>query len=147
MEIDLAVLADAANVTADNKVNLMGIFRNLATPVMPVLLPSFYLALTFTVEENELDTVHNFNILFKNSNNEILQEVGKGEFRIGAQNNYNYPMLNLLIAISNFQMAEYGTYWFEIIFDGELFRKIPLLVTNVVTNTPSTQQRLLNQPK
>src|SRR5262245_20215174 len=110
MEIDLAVLADAANVTIENKVNLIGIFRNFLAQTLPGTLPFFYIAFTITPSRDELGISHNFEIYFRRANEDQSSRIAAGGFMTQRQPEYDYPMLNILVGVANLQVAEYGLY-------------------------------------
>ncbi len=130
MEIDLAVLADAANVTVEGKINIIGVFRNFLAPTLPVTIPLFYIAVTLTLTEVELGGSHQLEIHFRNANQEITTQVGTSVFMVQPQKDYNYPMINLLTRVANLQVAEYGLYFFELIIDGAIIKTIPFFVSH-----------------
>lgn len=45
MDVNLALLADYANVSQDGKLNIMGIFQEVNPPVLPFALPQMYLVM------------------------------------------------------------------------------------------------------
>lgn len=53
MEVKLAVLADFASVSQDNKLNILGIFQEVNTPTLPTTVPHMYLVVSFEAEPPE----------------------------------------------------------------------------------------------
>ena len=47
MDVTLALLADAANVSQDGKLNILGIFNGLGAAAFPATHPSMHLVLRF----------------------------------------------------------------------------------------------------
>jgi hypothetical protein len=140
MEIDIAVLADAANVTMEGKINIAGAFRSVFSPTTPASIPFFHIVFSLTLNNRELGVTHNFTINFKNLNGDLLTEIGNGEFTLPRIGEYNYPMLNLIIGISTLQIAEYGHYFFELVIGGKVIKEIPF----ELTSPPNNQKHLLN---
>lgn len=53
MEVKFAVLADAANVTGDGKLNILGMFNALQAPSFPCAHPQMCLVLRFEASRSE----------------------------------------------------------------------------------------------
>lgn len=140
MEIDIAVLADAANVTADGKVNVLGIFREFNPLELPIVLPTFSIAISLTAEPNELGTSHTLDVILNDVNGDISKTVTRGGFTIPNRLNYDYPMVNFIIGVQNLQIGVPGTYYFEVILDNLSVKRIPFLVAEPLNNSP----KLLN---
>ena len=53
MEVTLALLAEAANATADGKLNIHAAFSTLAVPQFPASIPQMVLVLRFEIEDGD----------------------------------------------------------------------------------------------
>lgn len=141
MEIDLAVLADAANVTTDSKINIFGIFRTIMGPELPLKPPPFFLVFTMLPAREDLGFSYDFRVVFEDSNGATVLPIGNGRINVPRLSEYNYPMFNVLIGIGNLQVPEYGTYFFNIIIGDRPVRKVPLVASPI-----NIQTNLLNPP-
>jgi len=62
MKIPLVLLADYANLTADGKLNILGIFNAIYAPSFPVLRPQMHLVFQFIVAPGERGTTKQIDI-------------------------------------------------------------------------------------
>lgn len=53
VKIQLAVLADSANIAQDGRLNVLGIFNTIYAPSVPVTHPQMYFAMIYLLEEND----------------------------------------------------------------------------------------------
>ena len=71
MRLTLGLLADAANVTAENKINILGEFNLIQTPVLPVTLASFTLVLRLEADANE-PAEHTFGVRLLDDDGDLV---------------------------------------------------------------------------
>jgi hypothetical protein len=133
LDVNLAVLADYANVSQDGKLNIMGIFQEVNPPVLPFALPQMYLVVSFTAGPAEFDSVKNIRIaLLDNDGNEMLALEGQAQVprppRPGRR-----PFINQVIGLNAVGFERSGDYEFSILIDGETRETVSLHV-----NDPST---------
>ena len=62
MQVKLAVLADYANVTAEGKLNILGIFDRINLVQVPAVHPQMHLVLRLEARAAERDRVHRVEI-------------------------------------------------------------------------------------
>jgi hypothetical protein len=133
MEIDLALLADAATIDGGGKLNIIGIFDRLGTNAFPTRHPRMSLVLRFAAGIHEAGT-HAVIIVLKDPRGKELMKID-GEMKLAAgpgdvAGGIRVPhILNLDGLV--FPVA--GRYAFDVIVDGEHAVSIPLTV-----NGPST---------
>lgn len=129
MDVDLALLADAATVDGSGKLNILGVFDRVTTGQFPARHGRIALVLRFTAGVDEMG-VHEVEIRLRDpEGGEVLRLSGQMELGPGATapgNGMRVPhVLNLDGLV--FEMA--GAYAFDVSVNGDHHVSIPLLVT------------------
>lgn len=124
MDVTLAVCCDAANVSREGKLNLLGIFNSIHAAEFPCTHP--HLALVLRVEAGiGEEGVHPLEI-------KLVDEDGKVLFAIGGQLSLRgaepgRPMTaQTIMDINNFSLPRPGTYAFEVVVDKRHLRTVPV---------------------
>jgi hypothetical protein len=133
MDVNLAVLADYANVSQDSKLNIMGIFQEVNPPVLPFALPQMYLVVSFVAGPAEFGSVKNIRIvLLDNDGNEMLALEAQAQVprppRPGRR-----AFINQVIGLNGITFQRPGDYAFSILVGGETKETVGLHV-----NEPNT---------
>ncbi|MGD8318807.1 MAG: hypothetical protein PVJ02_00080 [Gemmatimonadota bacterium] len=132
MDVDLALLADAATIDASGKLNILGIFDRLGTSSFPAQHPHMVLILRFTAGVSEMGT-HQVEIALKDPKGEEVVHID-GEMHIGpgsrAGERVKVPQVLNLDGIV-FPVA--GRYAFDVRVDGDHHVSVPLLVSGPAT--------------
>lgn len=131
MELTLLLMADYANVTADNKLNVMGIFGNLNARKFPVTHPLMYLIVRLTAGAAEYGREIRLGVKLINEdatqelvNLETKARVPRG--RAGEEVN-----VNQIIFLRNLKFPEAGFYEFSVLVDHDVKGSVPLEVRQV----------------
>ena len=129
MQVKLAVLADYANVTADGKLNILGIFDRINLGQLPAVHPQMHLVLRLEAQQAERDRPHKIEIRLHDPQGATIFEVngdivphGDGAQPISA---------NQILTLNNLQLEKVGAYSFAIFVDNDLKSELPLHVTFV----------------
>ena len=128
VEVNLAVLADYANVSQDGKLNIMGIFQEVNPPVLPFALPQMYLVISFEAGPAEFGSTKNVRIaLLESDGSEMLALEGQTEVprppRPGSR-----AFMNQVIGLNGITFQQPGDYAFSILVGGETKETIGLHV-------------------
>lgn len=127
MEIDLALLADAATIDASGKLNILGIFDRISVAQFPAQHGRVTLVLRFTAGTAEIGS-HDVHIRMSDpGGTEVLSLNGEMQLMGGAAagNGIRVPhILNL----DGLVFAGPGMYSFDVKVDGEHHVSLPLLV-------------------
>jgi hypothetical protein len=131
MEIDLALMADAATVDGTGKLSVLGIFDQIAAPQFPARHGRIALVLRFSTAAGDLGE-HTVEIrLGGPGSTEVLRIEGKMGVPEGAQvplaGRRNAQVLNL----DGVVFPKPGAYSFEINLDGVHRLSVPLTVTQL----------------
>ena len=127
MEVDLALLADAATIDGSGKLNILGIFDRLTTSAFPTRHPRLSLVLRFAAGLQELGK-HEVGIALKAPDGKQLVRID-GEMNLAPG-----PLARGVVLVPHvlnmdglvFPVA--GRYSFDVKVDGEHHVSIPLSV-------------------
>lgn len=130
MDIDLALLADAATVDASGKLNILGIFDRLGAQTFPARHPRLSLVLRFTAGLQETGT-HHVDISLRDPDGEEVVHMD-GDMQLGpppggARDAIRVPHV---LNIDGLVFPRPGRYSFNVKVDGEHHVSIPLLVAD-----------------
>lgn len=140
MKARVAVLADCANVTADGKLNIMGVFNVIKAPRVPVAHSQMQLVLSLVPDPWEMNTTVPLEIQLVDADGRVLFRF-KGQAAFGAAAIDEQLTANYLLGLSSTIFKRFGAYEFKVLVGEEPFATIPLLVQQVsmpVPPTPST---------
>ena len=129
MEIDLAVLADAATVDPSGKLNILGIFDRIGVREFPARHRRVALVLRFSAGGNEAGE-HKVGIGLRSPSGEDLVRVN-GNARMGgkrAGRPANAMKVPQVLNLENLVFKEAGLHHFDVEVDGEHQVSIPLTI-------------------
>jgi len=125
MEVDLAVLADAANKTESGKLNILGIFDGLALgPEFPASSPTFAIVVRIVVHPSEAGN-HSLVLRLADADG---QEVAKleGDFQVARKRPSGKPIRLPFVLNSQVKFPAAGEYVFDVLINGRWERSIPI---------------------
>lgn len=126
MLVKLAVLADSANVTADGKLNILGIFDRMSVTGIPVVHPRMDLVLRIEAHPAERGRLHNLEIRLYDPDGATVFEV-KGDMVPGGPT--GEPLAtNQILSLNNLHLAKEGGYNFVVFVNNDLKTEVPLNV-------------------
>jgi hypothetical protein len=129
MEIDLALLADAATVDAAGKLNILGVFDRLAARGFPVKHGRVTLILRFAAGLQEAGG-HRAEIrLLSPDGSEIVRLNGEMQLDPGPMAAGGMIRVPHIINLDGLVFPRAGQYTFEVRVDGEHHVSIPLTVS------------------
>lgn len=128
MDIDLALLADAATVDASGKLNILGVFDRLGAQTFPARHPRLSLILRFTASLQETGT-HHVDIHLKDPGGEEVVHMD-GDMQLGPGPGGAREVIRVphVLNIDGLVFPRAGRYSFDVSVDGEHHVSIPLLV-------------------
>ena len=127
MEVKLALLADYANVTAEGKLNLMGIFDVINAPSLPWTHPQMRLVLTFEANPAEWDTQKKVQIKLLDADAHEKLTMG-ADLKVPRGQPGRNVSINSIIAINNLKFDVAGDYAFHVLIGEDDKKTIPLRV-------------------
>ncbi|MDH5589111.1 MAG: hypothetical protein OEZ65_13335 [Gemmatimonadota bacterium] len=139
MEVDLALLADAATIDASGKLNILGIFDHITTTSFPARHPKMVLVLRFSAGLDEAGQHHVEIALRDPDGNEVVHidgEMQLGPGRGGAAQGIQVPHV---LHMDGLVLPVPGQYGFDVTVDGVHCETVPLRVTSLAGSTPIAQ--------
>ena len=129
MDVNLAVLADYANVSQDGKLNIMGIFQEVNPPVLPFALPQMYLVISFVAGPAEFGSTKNIRlVLLESDGSEMLTLEGQMDVPSRAHRPGSRAYINQVIGLNGITFHRPGGYDFSILVSGETKETVSLHV-------------------
>jgi hypothetical protein len=126
VQVKLAVLADYANVTAEGKLNILGIFDRINLVQVPAVHPQMHLVLRLEAHQAERDRPHKVEIRLHDPEGVTIFEVngdivphGEGSQPIST---------NQILTLNNLQLQKIGAYTFVVFINNDLKTELPLHV-------------------
>jgi len=127
MKARVAVLADCANITADGKLNIMGVFNVINAPQAPVVHSQMQIVLSLVPDPWETNTTAPLEIQLVDSDGRVLFSV-KRQVAIGGAPAGEQATANFLLGLSNTVFDRFGSFEFKVLANDEPFVTIPLMV-------------------
>jgi hypothetical protein len=118
MKLDVAVLADAANVSREGKLNICGIFRNIFGPQLPVIWPSLTMALQVTLDSSEKGRPHTLGLVFTDPKKRPMNQFPEMNFEVPADAQGSFFTLPFVLNLTNLAFPIHGVYEFALTLDG-----------------------------
>lgn len=132
MEIDLALLADAATIDSSGKLNILGIFDHLSAGSFPARHPRMVLILRFAAGMRE-SGMHLVEINLKDTDgNELMHIDGEMQLGPGSAADAGAMAVPHILNLEGVILPHEGRYGFDVRVDGEHQVTVPLTVTGPV---------------
>ena len=128
MDVTLGLLADAANTTADGRLNILGVFNRLNAEAFPVTYPRMVLVLTFEANSAEWGTEKEILVRFVDADGQRSLDI---QIRLTVPHSHDAgrPVeWSQVATINGLQIKEPGDHAFVVLVNGETKRRVPLLV-------------------
>jgi hypothetical protein len=116
MKVTLAAVADAANVDANKKLSVFGVFDRINALRFPVAHPSMALAVRFVAEQRDGGRAHDLRIRLLDEDGAILLET-KGQMNVPPIPAGEFAALPLTIQLTGLAFNGPGKFHFEIVAD------------------------------
>ena len=128
MEVDLALLADAATIDTSGKLNILGVFDRLSAAAFPVQHPHLVLILRFSAGVQEIGR-HQVEIRLRDPAGKEAMRID-GEMQLGAGPRAVSQGVKIphILHLDGLVFPRSGSYYFEVLVDGEHHVSVPLTV-------------------
>ncbi len=137
MKARIAVLADYANVTADQKLNVMGIFNVINAPQVPVVHRQMQLVLGFVSDPWDAGTSIPFEVQLVDEDGKPTLSL-KGQMTVAHTPPGEQATTNAILALNDVMFGKFGHYEFKILVNDEPFATVPLIVQQMqMPNAPA----------
>jgi len=127
MKAKIATLADYANVTADQKLNILGIFNVINAAQAPVVHRQLQLVLSFSPDPWDSADAIPFEVqLVDEDGKQVLSF--KGQINQARAPSGEQPTTNCILGLNDVRFDKFGHYEFKVLANDEALASIPLLV-------------------
>ena len=132
MRVALGVLADYANVTADGKLNIMGVFQVVNALQFPHVHAQMHLVLTLEADPSEVGTEKQIEIKLMTPDGASLFAVG-GEMQVPAVNRFPGTPIGIqhILGLQGIRFEKPGDYQFSVLIGGDHKESVRLKVAQV----------------
>lgn len=137
MEVTVGVLADYANVTAEGKLNIMGIFDRMKVPQLPAMHLDMQIVVRIEVQYAERDRPHPLEIVLHEPNGGVVFRIA-GSFSADGGDPGEPILTNHVIRIAHLPLKVEGCHQFSVLINNEVKKQIRLYV-DVVPPDPAQQ--------
>ncbi len=128
MEVDLALLADAATIDGSGKLNILGVFDRLASASFPTRHPRLALVLRFSTGVNEMGAHEVVITLRAADGRELVRLNGEMNLAGGPRAVGEGVSVPHILNMDGLVFPSAGRYSFDVAVDGEHHVSIPLRV-------------------
>jgi hypothetical protein len=136
LEVTVGLLADAANVSREGKLNILGAFQSVATTTAPMIVPQAFLVVVVRLEIGEKGQTHTLKIRLYDADKKKLWEMIPVPFSVPQQDPRPNPEHPIIMCLQRIPIPQFGDYEFEIMLDDEPKKTVFLLVQPIVRKTP-----------
>ena len=133
MEVQLALLADGANVSREGKLNLLGIFDTIFARTFPVTHPQMQLVIRFGATADEAGSTRQIEIHLVAGEGEVLLRL-PGALTVQPRALGQAIRMDHVLSLNNVQFARPGRYRFDILVDGQVAAAVPLQVEEIAAS-------------
>ncbi len=129
MDVTLALLADAANVSQEGKLNILGTFANINAAEFPTRHPEMQLVLRFEASPAEAGMKKKLEVKVIDQDGQQVGGVG-GEFSVGDSKGGQRIRMQTVMRIVDAVFPKAGDYVFAVLIDGKTEAEVPLSITD-----------------
>ncbi len=133
MEINLAILADYANVTREGKLNILGIFSVINVQKFPCIHPQMQIVLEWAPISTDSGTQKNVGVQLVDEDGKVMLDI-KGNMVLGQFKGYGPFRIPQIIGLNGIMFNKPGNYAFNIFLEKDIVRNIPLALIQIQTN-------------
>ena len=135
MEVTLALLADAANISQQGKLNVLGAFTNISAQSFPARHPQMQLVLEISGSPSEIGGSKHLEVRLLDADGQQLGGI-EADFAIPASVPRALSVrAGLVIPLIDVVFAKPGDHQFDVLINGESRKQILLSVTLAVEET------------
>jgi len=137
MEVKLAVIADAANVSREGKLNILGEFNTIFAATVPIRWPVMVLVVKLEAPVAE-GPEHAFGVRVVDEDGNFVAPNIDGRITFGGHTPPGHPYrAQQIIGIRDAVFPKFGEYAFEILCDGRREFSVPLYVQERAPAVPA----------
>ena len=129
MEVTLALLADAANVSQEGKLNILGTFANINADKFPTRHPEMQLVLRFEASPAEAGMKKKLEVKILDEDAKQVGGLG-GDFIVPPAQGGQRIRIQTALRIIDAVFPHSGDYVFAVLIDGKTEAEVPMSITD-----------------
>ena len=126
LEIKLATIADAANISREGKLNITGIFNNIKTASFPASHPCMVLVYVIEGDRSDSQAQHILKVDLIDEDGTLIIPSLEGKINFRTVGDVNKVSASQIIQFANVQFKKHGRHEFKILLNGEVRATVPL---------------------
>lgn len=127
MQVEVAVVADYANVAEGNKLNVMGIFDRIFAMAFPARHAYMVLAFRLRLEFEDRDRTHRLDVILEDEDGHKLGG-GSADIQVGHIPPGHRDALTQVLPFADLLFPHQGDFAFSIVWNGEERARVPFSV-------------------
>jgi len=137
--VTFAVLADFASVSAEGKLNVLGVWDQINPSALPAQILSPYLVMRFEAQVSEVGQKRALRLVLLDEDGEELM-AAEAEMAVGTSPRPGVgPRMNHILRIPVLQLPKAGDYVFDVLVDQDSKASVPFRVNEPVRQLPEGQ--------
>jgi hypothetical protein len=129
MDVKIALLADAANVSQEGKLNILGSFSNINTSSLPCVHPQMVLVMRFDASRAEIGQTKQLEIRLLDPDGKPLGAIS-GTFQVPDAPPGERVTMGNILPLVNTAFERAGDHSFVVMIGGETKAEVPLRITD-----------------
>lgn len=139
MDVKFILLADAANVSVEGKLNITGIFNAIGTKAFPAVWPQMQVVIILQADATEQGQTKTVDVQLAGPDGQKVLALG-GKVAV-PKGEAGYPVeTNHILGLSGVKFEKPGDYVFTVLINGDPKGRAPLMVREI----KPTQKAQLN---
>jgi hypothetical protein len=128
MEVTMALLADAANISREGKLNVLGVFQTMNSSEVPFNYSKFVLVLSLRASPGEKGMQKSLIVRLITEDGKPLGDLINAGLGVPADAPELNPELNLMVDVAGLHIPRFGKYTIEVLVNGEPKKQLELNV-------------------
>lgn len=137
MQVEIGVLADAANISREGKLNICGVFQHIFGQNVPISWPMMSMVLQLRLAPEETGRRHTLSLRLNGPDGKVVQQFPDAQFEAPAELNAKKVTVPLTINFSGLVFPSFGAYAFELLVNGTTLTHVELEVGQIPTQRPA----------
>lgn len=117
MLLDLLLIADYVNITADGKLNVMGIFNRIHAPQFPTRHPEMFLVAKLSANPSEYGTRRKLAIKLVDESGKLVASLLEREIEIPHDKEGKVVEIRQILRLAGLVFPQPGAYQFSMLVD------------------------------
>jgi hypothetical protein len=128
MKVMLAVVADAANISVDDKLNILGIFQSLSASSVPARHPQMVVVVCLTAEPSERGRSYNMDVVMVDEDGKTVQQFPPMPFTVPPEGPSRSTTIRALAEIRDLIFPKFGEYTLDILVDNHAEGRVQIVL-------------------